>query len=118
MSWIINNWSFLVVILACLVIGYVYVNKFKNLPTEQQQEMVKAWLLAIVIEAERTFKNKTGVVKLSWTYNRFCETFPYLADIISFELFSILVDEVLEQMKHLLETNKYISDYVALDKEV
>ena len=112
MAWIINNWSFLVVVLSCLVIAFVYVKKFKNLPTETQLEMVKAWLLAIVIEAERTFGSKTGKIKLSWAYSQFISAFPSLSEIISFELFSMLVDEVLEQMRDILENNKNAKNYV------
>ena len=112
MSWIINNWSFLVVIVAFIVVGYVYVKKFKNMPTEQQKNMIRAWLLAIVVEAERTFGSKTGKIKLSWAYSQFVGAFPSLAEIISFELFSKLVDEVLEQMRTILENNENAKSYV------
>lgn len=112
MAWIVNNWSFLVVIIACLVVAYVYVKKFRNLPTQQQLEMIKAWLLAIVIEAERTFGSKTGKIKLSWAYSQFISAFPSLSEVISFELFSMLVDEVLEQMREILKSNSNAKNYV------
>jgi hypothetical protein len=40
-----------------------------------------------------------------------------LAKFVSFESFSILVDEALEKFRELLKTNKNISEYVKGDSE-
>lgn len=112
MQWLYDNWSLLVVILAAIVVVYVRFKKFAGLPSDEQQAKAKAILLAIVIEAERQFGGQTGKLKLSWAYSRFVELYPSLASLIPFELFSTLVDEVLEQMRNLLETNESIKRYV------
>lgn len=112
MKWIIDNWSLLVVIVAVVVSIGVYVKKFLDKPTEEQIAKVKEWLLYAVIEAESIFKDGTGALKLRYVYDMFITKFPALVNVISFEMFSKLVDEALEQMKHLLETNKDIAAYV------
>ena len=112
MMWLEQNWSLLVVIIAFVVVVLHYFKKFSGLPSEQQLAKVKAFLLAIVVEAERQFGSQTGKIKLSWAYSKFCETFPSLAPVIPFETFSAMVDEVLEQMRYLLETNEAVKKYV------
>lgn len=112
MKWIIDNWSLLVVVAAVCVCVFLYVKKFINTPTDEQIAKVKEWLLYAVTEAEKELGGGTGALKLRYVYNLFIEKFPYLVDIISFEMFSHLVDESLEQMKHLLETNSSIKAYV------
>ena len=117
MEWIVNNWSLLVVLLAIGVVVYHWTKKFSELPSEEQLKKVKEWLLWAVVIAERELG---GQLKLRYVYNLFIEKFPSLVTIISFNLFSQYVDEALEKMKHLLETNKEIDAYVkyGLTKQV
>lgn len=116
MTWIIDNWSLLVV-LACLgVCGFAYVKIFLNKPTFEQIVMLKEWLLWAVVQAERELKSNTGVLKLRMVYSLALEKFPALMKLISFELFSEYVDEALEQMKHLIKTNKSIENYIDLNE--
>ena len=117
MKWLVDNWSLLVVA-AVLVTGYaVYIKKFASLPVEEQIAKVKEWLLYAVIEAEREYGSGTGALKLRSVYDQFCMVFSDLAEVITFEVFSGLVDEALEQMKHLLEFNKDIAAYVEGENE-
>ena len=112
MKWLIDNWSFLVVIICGVVAVIVYLNRFIALPTGEQLNKVKQWLLYAVIEAEKQYKGGTGALKLRSVYDQFCKVFPELVVIVSFDMFSTLVDEALEQMKHLLKTNNNIASYV------
>lgn len=112
MNWIINNWSFLVVVACACVVGFFYVNKFAKMPNEEQIARVKQWLLFAVLEAEKTYKSGTGALKLRYTYDLFVERFGALAAVVTFETFSKWVDEVLKEMRHILETNKDIEAYV------
>ena len=114
MKWIVDNWSLLVVILSGIVIVGVYIKKFTDMPSDEQIEKVREWLLYAVIEAEKQFQGGTGQIKLRYVYDMFVTKFPTLVSIISFELFSDLVDDALEQMRHLLETNANIADYVGI----
>ena len=56
-----------------------------------------------VAEAERCLGSKTGQMKLSVVYSSFVKTFPWLAKIISFDLFADLVDEALENLSEILQ---------------
>ena len=112
MAWIINNWSFLVVIACAVGVGVFYTNKFVKMPSDEQIARVKQWLLFAVLEAEKTYKSGTGALKLRFTYDLFVERFGALAAVVSFEMFSKWVDEVLQEMRHILETNKDIEAYV------
>ena len=112
MKWIVDNWSFLVVVACVFGVAVVYIKKFMDIPSTEQLMKVKQWLLYAVIEAEKQYQGGTGALKLRAVYNEFCKVFPSLVPIVSFALFSQLVDEALTQMKHLLETNGEISKYV------
>jgi len=112
MKWLVDNWSFLVVVACAIVVVIAYVKKFVALPSEEQLAKVKQWLLYAVVEAEKQYQGGTGALKLRAVYNEFCKVFPSLVPIISFDTFSLLVDDALEYMKHLLETNKDVERYV------
>lgn len=54
-------------------------------------------------------------MKLSVVYSSFVKTFPWLAKIISFDLFADLVDEALENLSDILQsgvTKENIEDYL------
>lgn len=112
MKWIIDNWSLLVVLACAGVIAFINVKKFSQLPTEDQLAKVREWLLFAVIQAEKELGAKTGQIKLRYTYDMFLSKFPALVSVISFEKFSQLVDQALEQMKHLMETNNNARYYI------
>ena len=112
MKWLIDNWSLLVVIVCAAAVVFVYIKKFADLPSEEQLAKVKSALLYLCIEAEKELGSKTGSAKLSYVYGKFVELFPSLAPVIPFTLFSSMVDEVLSQMRNMLESNKNLSEYV------
>lgn len=105
MKWIIDNWSLLVVLACAMVAVFIYVKKFASMPTEEQIAKVKEWLLYAVMQAEAEFGGGTGQLKLRYVYDMFLSKFPDVAKLVSFEMFSKLVDEVLIQMRHLLDSN-------------
>ena len=47
----------------------------------------------------------------------FVARFPSLAKIISFDYFSMLVDEALEEFRKLLSTNEKVNQYVNSTEE-
>ena len=113
MKWLIDNWSLLVVLISAVVLGAIYVDKFVKLPSDAQLNQIKQCLLLWVIEAEKTFnQGGLGQLKLRWVYQKFVEHFPSVASFVTFEVFSTWVDEILVQMRQLLETNTHINDYV------
>ena len=63
-------------------------------------------------------------MKLSVVYSTFVKTFPWLAKIISFDLFADLVDEALENLSEILQgdvTKENVEKYLHMtdnkDKE-
>lgn len=87
------------------------------MPTKSQIAKVKEWLLYAVTMAESEFGGGTGTIKLRYVYDLFVGKFPWLAKMISFEMFSGLVDEALVDMKKMLQTNEAAKMLVEKDME-
>lgn len=113
MEFIVDNWVVIVVALAILAVAIVAIVRFVGLPTASQLAKVKEWLLWAVTEAEKELGGGTGQLKLRQVYDLFVTRFPWLAKLISFELFSDMVDEALEEMRHLLDTNTAVAAFVS-----
>lgn len=112
MKWIVENWAFMVALLCTFILFVVWAMKFANKPSDRQIENIKSWLLYAVIEAEHIFQSGTGKLKLHYVYDQFISKFPTMSELISFEVFSFWVDEVLIDMREILDTNKDIDAYV------
>ena len=104
MEFVVSNWGIMLIALL-VIVGLT--NLIMN-----DKEKAKKWLLLAVLEAEKEFGSKTGAIKLRYVYELFLSTFPLLSKFISFEQFSTMVDEALEEMKHLINTNDAVSNYV------
>ena len=85
---------------------------FVRMTKEQKIKNIKEWLKWAVIEAERQLGSGTGQLKLRLVYNSAVNKFPFIVSLVSFEVFSLWVDDALEWMKKQLETNEAISQYV------
>ena len=114
MTWIIENWYLLLAGICVVIVGAVAIKEFFNKPTDEQIRNIKQWLLYAVTEAEAILGGGTGQLKLRMVYDMAIEKFGWVA-FISFETFSGWVDEALEQMRHLLETNEAIKSIVGGD---
>lgn len=112
MDFFIQHLDAIVVAVILLAGGGIFLWKFTQLPKEKRYEQIKAWLLQAVLLAEKKFGGKTGKLKLSYVYDLFVKTFPWLAKVIPFEIFSQFVDQVLEEAKELLTKNEAIAAYV------
>lgn len=113
LNWLIENWA-LIVVLVCMV--FLTVNSVKNFsdkPTDEQIEQIRKWLLIAVTECEAQLGSKTGRLKLSMCYDMFVKALPSLAAIVPFELFSDLVDEVLDEMEIILKNQPEVLQKVA-----
>ena len=117
MNFLAENWVLLVVLLCSVcVVGYALVHFF-SLPTKTQIQKVKEWLLYAVALAEKELGGGTGQLKLRYVYDLFLTRFPSLSSIISFDVFSGLVDEVLVEFRHILSTNDNIKTLIEDKKE-
>lgn len=76
------------------------------MPLEKQLDKVRKWLLYAVTKAEQELGSGTGQIKLCYVYDMFVTRFTWLVKVISFEMFSTMVDEALSKMKSMLESNK------------
>lgn len=106
-----NIWIVIGAISLVSVVGLGAYNFFK-LSKEGRIEKIKEWLLLAVVEAEKYFGEGTGKLKLRYVYDMFIEKFKIMALIISFEQFSLMVDEVLDQMREMIESNQKVKEYV------
>lgn len=68
-----------------------------------------------VTTAEKELGAGTGKIKLRYVYDMFVARFDWLAKVITFDMFSMMVDDALEQMKSMLETNEAAQKFVAGD---
>lgn len=103
-----------VIIGICCVIGVIGfgIYQFIKLEKDKQLEIVKEWLLLAVVEAEKKLGGGTGQIKLRYVYDMFIEKFKFLALMITFEQFSVMVDMALDKMRLMLSSNEKLKDYV------
>lgn len=103
-----------IIIGICCVIGVIGfgIYQFLKLEKDKQLEMVKEWLLLAVVEAEKKLGGGTGQIKLRYVYDMFIEKFKFLALMITFEQFSMMVDVSLDKMRLMLSSNEKLKDYV------
>jgi hypothetical protein len=103
--------NIILILLTLLGIG-AFAFWFYKLGKEKQIEMIKQWLVWAVIQAEKELGEKTGQVKLRHVYDMFIKRFKFASKLITFEMFSQMVDEALIAMRHLIETNQSIAAYI------
>lgn len=118
LEWIITNWSVILGVVAVIAVVVIAVIKFLKLSTSVQKQRVKECLLAWVIKAERDLGGGTGEIKLRTVYGWFVTAFPILNNFISFETFSVWVDEALESMHDMLKTNNNLKAVIENDTVV
>ncbi|MBM6830029.1 hypothetical protein H9X85_10700 [Anaerotignum lactatifermentans] len=112
LNFIIENWYFIVTAIVMIAMAIIITVNFFNLPAKEQTEKVKEWLLYAVTEAEKQLGGGTGQLKLRQVYDLFVQRFPAVALAVSFETFSLWVDEALEQMRNMLAQNEQAAAYV------
>ena len=113
MKYIVENWFVIVGLIAVLAAGGYAIYVFVKMPSDKQLNKVREWLLYAVTKAEKELGGGTGQIKLRYVYDMFVARFEWLARVISFEAFSMMVDEALERMKKMLESNKAMQTLVS-----
>lgn len=109
---LMENWYLVVALMAATGMVGVCIGRFLKMPTSEQRERVKEWLLWAVTQAEAELGSGTGKLKLRQTYDLFIQRFPALAMAVSFDTFSLWVDEALEEMRKMLKENKAVKEIV------
>jgi hypothetical protein len=101
MTWLYNNWTLLVVIVA-VAVYFVLSGKAS----------VHHWLLYAVSMAESDLGSGTGRLKLAQVYSDFVSKYPIFSKILPFPVFSLWVDLVLKEMRELIEKNENIASII------
>ena len=109
---LMENWYLVVALMAVAGMVGVFIGRFLKMPTSEQRERVKEWLLWAVTEAEKELGSGTGQLKLRQVYDLFLQRFPAIAKRISFATFSYWVDKALIDMREMLNKNKTIYQMV------
>ena len=104
MEFLANNWEMILIILLAIVGLTSFLSKKEN---------IQNLLVYVCLEAEKQYGSKTGTIKLRQVYDWFTSKYPIMSAIITFNQFSKMVDIALEEMRHLIETNKNLFDYVS-----
>ena len=112
MNFIIEHWQTIIGIVAIATVSIVGAIKFINGGKDKQISNLKEWLIYATTLAEKELGGGTGRLKLRYVYDMFIVKFPWLAKIISFDKFSDLVDDALEEMNDLLLNNNAVQLYV------
>lgn len=114
-QWIVENWFLLVALAAGVGGSACAIYKFAGLPTQEQVSKIKQWLLLAVTTAEKELGGGTGQLKLRYVYDMFVSKYPVAAKMVSFETFSVWVDEALENMRNMLRSNVAARGFVSGD---
>lgn len=105
----------LIVIVVILLAIFIFVSyKFLTQPSDKRKYQIKQMLLIMVTEAEKLYGSKTGKLKFSYVYGELITKLPYLR-YIPLSVIESLIEESLEEMKHLLESNPRIAEIVNKD---
>lgn len=113
---IITDWTEACIWLIWLVCVVYWIVKFIRMPTEEQIKTVKECLLNWVVQAEAELGSGTGKVKLSEVYSQFCKSFPFLKTAVPFNTFSAWVDESLDQMREMLQSNQNLREVIGVEE--
>lgn len=113
MKFITENWFVLVALAAVAAAGGYAVYTFAKMPSDKQLNKVREWLLFAVTKAEKELGGGTGQIKLRYVYDMFVARFAWLAKVITFEMFSMMVDEALDKLKEMLEKNTAVQKLVS-----
>ena len=112
MEFILEYWYVILAAIAVVTVGIVAAVHFFRQPSSKQIAKVKEWLLWAVLEAERELGSGTGNLKLRMVYGAFVRMFPWVARVISFDTFSVWVDEALDRAEVWLKEDA-VAEYVA-----
>lgn len=112
MAFFFDYWPLIVAFFAIAGMAVIYVWRYAGLPTADQLDKVREWLLWAVTQAEMELGGGTGQLKLRAVYDMFVQRFPSMARLISFNTFSDLVDDALDNMREMLHRNDAIKAIV------
>lgn len=99
----------LISVLAIIGVAASIYRFWTSFPGKTKQENIKQFLRWACAEAERELGSGTGQLKLRYVYNLAIERFPWIATMVSFDIFSSYVDESLVWLNDQIEKNQKIN---------
>lgn len=105
-------WTLLAMCLLVFTVVGLFIYKAPVSIKSHFYKSLRQWLVYACLQAERALGDNTGQAKLRYVYDLFIQRYPLLKYTISFNTFSMLVDEALVIMNKMLEDNEEISFHV------
>lgn len=115
-NFIQEYWFLIVAAIAIVSVVSIKAYIWFKKPGNEQLEQVKQWLIYAVAKAEAELGSGTGQLKLRYVYDQFIKKFPAIAIFLSFEDFSKLVDEALEELEKMMKENQKIEMLIKPDE--
>lgn len=110
---LLMEYGFTILALLALTVFVIHmIIKWFKESNNTQRQMVAKWLIVACLKVEKDLGSKTGQLKLLTVYTMFTDKFKWLSKIISFELFSSMVDEALVTVRKMIETNPQVKELV------
>lgn len=119
-NFIINNWTFIITLLACLYLGYIKLKKWNALNEQEKIDValkiLREQMLAYVTKAEKEFGSGTGSIKRSEVIKEIYKDYPILNKVV--DQFSLIItldnyiNESLVELRKLLEDNQKFKELI------
>ena len=107
MEFIINYWYLIITALAILVMAILFIVDFAKKSPKEKLESVKQWAIYACALAQAHLGSGTGQLKMRETYNMFLQTFPTLAQVISFDTYKNTAEMALTELKEILKEDYF-----------
>lgn len=78
----------------------------------RERKNLKNWLLYAVAAAEKALGSGTGELKLRQVYDAFLAKFPIISKFMSFNTFKALIENALDELEELINTNEKVNTYI------
>lgn len=102
----------LILIIIVAICGMIFATcKWLSQPSSKQKEQIRVVLLELVILSEKLYGSKTGQIKRAYVIKHLISLFPYLRHV-PVSLIDSLIEESLETMRKMLESNVEIKKFV------
>lgn len=113
-NFVLENWTFIITILACGYLTFIKIKKWNSLSEEEKINtaltILREQMLSYVADAEQNFGSGTGTLKRSQVIKRIYEDYPILNNVIEQDQLILVldkyIDESLVELRKLLEDNK------------
>ena len=111
-----NYWYLIITALSIIVIAIISIINFMKQNPEERLKSVKQWAIYACALAESHLGSGTGQLKMRETYNMFLQTFPSLAEKISYNTYKGIAEEALVEFKEMLKTNPNVQNVVTQEQ--